>query len=140
MCQQLFGGIDNLRNHQNSVLLGINRAPAQTSIHRVHTWLTQTTRPTAQILAQRAFLYDPLERGGEDFWSREQFLAEIEQMPAIPQRVAGSLFQTVLTEGDKVMLQRIVRHQVDAMSCALEQSDYPACRPLLEPTQPAAYH
>ena len=126
MCQQLFGGVDNLRNHQNSVLLGMNRAPLQTNLNRIRTRLTQSGSPTMQILANRLFFYDPLERGGEDFWSREQFLAEIEQMPSIPQRVAHNLFQTVLTEGDKVMLQRIVGHQVDAMNNALEQSDYPA--------------
>jgi hypothetical protein len=126
MCQQLFGGVDNLRNHQNSVLLGMNRAPLQTNLNRIRTRLTQSGSPTMQILANRLFLYDPLERGGEDFWSREQFLAKIEQMPSIPQRVAHNLFQTVLTEGDKVVLQCIVRHQVDAMNNALEQSDYPA--------------
>jgi hypothetical protein len=126
MCQQLFGGVDNLRNHQNSVLLGMNRAPLQTNLNRIRTRLTQSGSPTMQILANRLFLYDPLERGGEDFWSREQFLAKIEQMPSIPQRMAHNLFQTVLTDGDKVMLQCIVRHQVDAMNNALEQSDYPA--------------
>jgi hypothetical protein len=104
----------------------MNRAPLQTNLNRIRTRLTQSGSPTMQILANRLFLYDPLERGGEDFWSREQFLAEIEQMPSIPQRVAHNLFQTVLTEGDKVMLQCIVRHQVDAMNNALEQSDYPA--------------
>jgi hypothetical protein len=126
MCQQLFGGIDNLRRHQDSVLLGMNRVPLQTNLNRIRTRLTQGGSPTMQILAQRAFLYDPLERGGADFWSRDRFLTEIAQMPAIPQRLAGNLFQTVLTSDDKVMLQRIVRHQVDAVSCALEQRDYPA--------------
>jgi energy-coupling factor transporter ATP-binding protein EcfA2 len=126
MCQQLFGGLDNLRNHQNSVLLGMNRTPLQATLNRIRTKLTRGDSPTMQILARRLFLYDPLERGGEDFWSREQFLAEIERMPSISQRVARNLFQTVLTDGDKVMLQRIVRHQVEAMNNALEQSDYPA--------------
>jgi hypothetical protein len=126
MCQQLFGGVDNLRDHQNSVLLGMNRAPLQATLNRIRTRLTQSGSPTMQILASRLFLYDPLDRGGEDFWSREQFLAEVERMPSIPQLVARNLFQTVLTNGDKVMLQRIVRHQVDAMNNALEQSDYPA--------------
>jgi hypothetical protein len=126
MCQQLFGGLDNLRNHQNSVLLGMNRTPLQATLNRIRTRLTRGDSPTMQILARRLFLYDPLERGGEDFWSREQFLAEIERMPSISQRVARNLFQTVLTDGDEVMLQRIVRHQVEAMNNALEQSDYPA--------------
>jgi flagellar biosynthesis GTPase FlhF len=126
MCQQLFGGIDNLRRHQKSVLLGINRVSLQTNLNRIRTRLTQGGSPIMQILAQRTFLYDPLERGGADFWSRDRFLTEIEQMPAIPQRLAEKLFQTVLTGDDKAMLRRIVRHQVGAMSCALEQRDYPA--------------
>ena len=125
MCEQLFGGIDNLRRHQDSVLLGINRVPLEINLHRIRTSLTHGDSPTMQILAQRAFLYDPLERGGAECWSRDRFLAEIEQMPAIPQRLAGSLFQTVLTSDDQAMLQRIVRHQVDAMCCALDQCDYP---------------
>ncbi|MHA7877884.1 MAG: hypothetical protein ACX93T_03100 [Bacteroidota bacterium] len=126
MCAQMFGGIDNLRRHQNSILLGINRAPAQTSIDSIRTWLAAMDSPAIQILSQRAFLYDPLEKGGTDFWSRDRFLNEIEQMPAIPQHVAPNMFQTVLTSDDKIMLQRIVSHQVSIMSTALEQEDYTA--------------
>ena len=126
MCQQLFGSVDNLRNHQDSVLLGINRAPAQTDLPRIRRRLEATGSPVLQLLANRTFLYDPLEQGGADFWSRDRFLTEIEQMPAIPQQVARNLFQTVLTGDDKVMLQQIVEHQVEALRNALEQNDYPA--------------
>ena len=126
MCSQLFGGIDNLRNHQNAVLLGINRAPRQTRLHSIRAYCTQMGSPAMQILANRTFLYDPLERGRADFWSRERFLAELGQMPCIPQEVASNLFQTVLTDSDKTALQRIVRHQVSELRRALEQSDYPA--------------
>jgi hypothetical protein len=73
MCQQLFGGVEHLRNHQNSILLGGNCAPAQRSIASMRAQILQINSPTTQILAQRAFLYDPLERGGTDFWSRERF-------------------------------------------------------------------
>ena len=126
MCQQLFGSVDNLRRHQHSVLLGINRAPAQTGLPRIRRRLEATGSPVLQLLAQRTFLYNPLEQGGADFWSRDRFLNEIEQIPAIPQQVARSLFQTVLTDGDKAMLQQIVEHQVEALHNALEQNDYPA--------------
>jgi hypothetical protein len=126
MCEQLFGGIDNLRRHQDSVLLGINRVSPKINLNRIRKRLTGEGSPTMQILAQRTFLYDPLERGGADFWSRDQFLAEIEQMPVIPQRLTRNLFRTVLMGDDQVMLQRIVRHQIDAMSCALDQCDYTA--------------
>jgi chromosome segregation ATPase len=126
MCEQLFGGIANLRRHQSSVLLGINRIPVRANLNRIRTRLTQGDSPIMQILAERTFLYDPLERGGADFWSRDRFLTEIEQMPAIPQELANNLFQTVLKSDDKVMLQRIVENQVGAMRCALVQCDYSA--------------
>ncbi len=126
MCEQLFGGVDNLRQYQDSVLLGVNRVPLQANLNTIRARLTRGGSPTMQILAQRAFLYDPLEQGGAEFWSRDRFLAEIEQMSAIPQRLAGGLFQTALTSDDQVMLRSIVGYQVDAMNCALEQCDYPA--------------
>jgi hypothetical protein len=126
MCEQLFGGIANLRQHQSSVLLGINRVAQQATLSGIRTRLTQWDSPIIQILAQRTFLYDPLERGRADFWSRDRFLTEIDQIPAIPQRLAKDLFQTVLTSDDKVMLQCIVENQVDAMRCALAQCDYSA--------------
>ena len=126
MCSQMFGGIDNLENHKDAILIGINRAPLQTRLHRIRAQCTQMRSPSMEILADRTFLYDPLGRGGEDFWSRERFLEEIRQMPCIPQEVASNMFQTVLTDSDKTALQRIVRHQVGELRSALEQSDYPA--------------
>ena len=126
MCSQMFGGIDNLENHKDAILIGINRAPLQTRLHRIRAHYTQIGSPSMKILANRTFLYDPLGRGGEDFWSREQFLEEIRQMPCIPQEVASNMFQTVLTDSDKTALQRIVTHQVNELGSALEQSDYPA--------------
>jgi hypothetical protein len=125
-CEHLFGGIDNLRNHQDSVLLGVNRAPLQTSLNRMRVCCAEMRSPIMRILAGRLFLCDPLERGGEDFWSREQFLAAIEQMPCIPQEVASNMFQTALTGDDMTALRRIVRHQVSELRSTLEQDDYPA--------------
>jgi hypothetical protein len=126
MCHQMFGSIDNLRNHQDSVLLGVNRAPLQTSLNRMRVFCAEMRSPIMRILAGRLFLYDPLERGGGDFWSREQFLAAIEQMPCIPQAVASNMFQTALTGDDMTALRRIVRHQVSELRNTLEQDDYPA--------------
>ncbi len=45
-------------------------------------------------------------------------------MPAIPQEVAKTMFQTVLTNDDKATLQDISEYQVDIMKTALEQEDY----------------
>ena len=126
MCEQMFGGVENLRRHQNSVLLGVNRVPAHITTQNVRDRIMRIGSDATAILANRAFLYDPLERGRVDFWSRERFLEEIERMPAIPQRTARNLFQTVLNNDDKALLQRIVEHQVGVMRTALEQEDYPA--------------
>ncbi|MHA7877883.1 MAG: hypothetical protein ACX93T_03095 [Bacteroidota bacterium] len=126
-CEQMFGNIGNFERHKDSVLLGINRAPAQANIQRIHSSLSdENFPPMLRVLSQRVFLYDPLEQGGADFWSRDRLLNEIEQMPAIPQQVTPNMFQTVLTSGDKIMLKRIVSHQVSIMSTALEQEDYTA--------------
>jgi hypothetical protein len=126
VCGQLFGGINNLRNHQDSVLLGINRAPRDTRLQSVRTRCANMRSPIMQILANRTFLYDPLDQGGEDFWARGQFLAAIERMPCIPQEVASDMFQTALDNGDRVALQRIVEHQVGELERTLEEDDYPA--------------
>jgi hypothetical protein len=126
MCRQMFGGVDNLRTHQNSVLLGINRAPLDMTLSRVRTRCTQMRSSTMQILADHLFLYDPLEQGGTGFWSREQFLATIERMPRISQQVASDIFQTALTDSDKTALQRIVDHLVCELGSTLEQDNYPA--------------
>jgi DNA segregation ATPase FtsK/SpoIIIE-like protein len=125
-CEELFGGVENLRRHKNSVLLGINRAPLGTRLDKMRTRCARTSSPIMQVLADRLFLYDPLERGGVDFWSRTQFLAAIGQMPPILRNVASSLFQTVLTDSGKAMLQNIVEHQVRNMERTLDQENYPA--------------
>ncbi|MHA7877885.1 MAG: hypothetical protein ACX93T_03105 [Bacteroidota bacterium] len=127
VCEQMFGNIGNFERHKDSVLLGINRAPAQANIQRIHRSLSDVNfPPILRVLGQRAFLYDPLEQGGADCWSRDRLLNEIEQMPAIPQQVAQNMFQTALTNSDRIMLQQIVSHQVGVMSNALTQEDYPA--------------
>jgi hypothetical protein len=84
MCHQIFRSTGNLRRHQNAELLGITKAPIQTTLNKIHTRLTQSSPPTVQILAGSLFLYDPLGATGRDTWFREQFLAEIEKMPVYP--------------------------------------------------------
>src|SRR3569623_1532697 len=79
MCHQIFGGIDNLEAHQNSVLLGITRAPLyeddEPLTHdAVRSLLKASPERTIKILADRMFLFDPLDRGSDnpDFWSIER--------------------------------------------------------------------
>jgi energy-coupling factor transporter ATP-binding protein EcfA2 len=130
MCDQLFGSAENLRRHQNSVLLGITKAPfyeddEPVTRNMVQSLLTQVNTPTAQILAQRIFLFDPLDRGGNnpDFWSIEYCRNEIDQLASIPQREATTLFQTVLTDSDRTHLLNTIRQLRPKISHAITQGD-----------------
>jgi hypothetical protein len=94
----------------------------------VQSLLKKRNTPIVQILANRVFLFDPLDRGSgnPDFWSRERFRTEIVQLDVIPQREATALFQTVLTSDDQTELKHIMRAQASALAASLERDDYEA--------------
>jgi energy-coupling factor transporter ATP-binding protein EcfA2 len=134
MCLQMFGSADNLRRHQNSVLLGITKAPLYNrsgqpiSLNAIRSRIIQANTPISQILANRVFLFDPLDRGSDnpDFWSRERCRTAIAQLSSIPQREAETLFQTVLTGDDQTKLKHIMRAQAASLVASLECDDYQA--------------
>jgi hypothetical protein len=132
-CLQMFRGIDNLRRHKNAVRVGITKAPLYdddepVTRSMIRELLTKSDRPVAQILANRVFLCDPLDRGGEDsdFWSRDRCRTEIAALESIPKNEATTLFQAVLTGNDQTKLKLIMRNRVEALVQALEQDDYSA--------------
>ncbi len=134
MCLQMFGSADNVRRHRNAVLLGITKVPPYedeepTTLDEVRISLIERVNtPTIQILANRLFLFDPLDRGHDnpDFWSLERCRSEIAQLQSIPNREATTLFQTVLTDSDQTQLKLIMRNRATALAEALEQDDYEA--------------
>ena len=133
MCSQMFGGVNNLRRHQDSVLLGITKAPLYEgdkplTRSMVQELLTCSEEPITQILASRVFLFDPLDRGRDnpEFWPRARCRAAIAQLSSIPQRKATTLFQTVLTDSDQIKLKHIMRAQVSALASSLGCDDYPS--------------
>ena len=133
MCYQMFGGVNNLRRHQDSVLLGITKAPLYEgdkplTRSMVQELLTCSEEPITQILASRVFLFDPLDRGRDnpEFWPRARCRAAIAQLSSIPQRKATTLFQTVLTDSDQIKLKHIMRAQVSALASSLGCDDYPS--------------
>jgi len=134
ICLQMFGGVDNLKRHQNAVLLGITKAPLWNRrgqpllINSVRSRITQANTPIAQILANRLFLFDSLDLAPDnpDFWSPERCRTEIERLEAIPQQEAVTLFQTTLTGDDQTKLKFIMRDQAKKLAQALEQDNYEA--------------
>jgi hypothetical protein len=128
----MFGSADNLRKYQTSVLLGITKAPRYIkasgqplSINNIRLRLNQSNSPIAQILANRIFLFDPLDRATDnlDFWHREQLHTVISQLRHIPQQQAKNLFQTTFTDGDKVYLLDTVRQLKSKIVTAITQGD-----------------
>ena len=131
MCLQMFGNENNLERYQNAILLGITKAPIYTrngqpiSINAIRNRLTQSRNKTAQILAKRVFLFDPLDRGSEnpDFWSLERCRTEIAQLDTIPQQEARELFQTALNNDDRAHLLDTMRQLRLKITQAIEQGD-----------------
>jgi hypothetical protein len=116
-CREMFGGADNLRRHQNTVLLGITKAPRYNasgrplSVRGIRLKLRDSGSSIAQILAERIFLFDPLDRGSNnpDFWSLARCRTEIAQLQSIPQSVATTLFRVPLADSDHRHLLTTVR-------------------------------
>jgi energy-coupling factor transporter ATP-binding protein EcfA2 len=134
MCQQLFGSADNLRRYHNAVLLGITKAPHYNtsgqplSINSIRLRLNRSNSDIATILANRIFLFDPLDRAGDnpDFWSLADCRNEIDQLDSIPQREATNLFQTVLTDSDRTHLLNTIRQLRPKITNAITQGEVAA--------------
>jgi hypothetical protein len=124
ICRQLFGDTKGLTRYQGSLLLGVTQAPLTMSLRRLRSFLTKDEPPIMESLAERTFLYDPLERGGSDFWNRSQCLAHLGNLQGIPQRESGKLFHTVLTASDEKRLLEIVGHQGGQMREFLRLGTY----------------
>jgi ribosome biogenesis GTPase A len=123
--RQLFGDTAGLTRYQGSLLLGVTQAPVAMSLSRLRSFLTKDEPPIMESLAQRTFLYDPLDRGGTDFWNRSQCLDHLGRLQGIPQRESGKLFHTVLTASDEQRLLEIVDHQGGQMREFLRLGTYP---------------
>jgi 50S ribosome-binding GTPase len=125
LTRQLFGNTECLRRYQGSLLLGVTQAPATMSLSRLRSFLTKDAPPIMESLAQRTFLYDPLDRGGSDFWDRSQCLDHLGSLQGIPHSESGKLFHTVLTFSDEQRLLEIVDHQGGQMHELLRLGTYP---------------
>jgi hypothetical protein len=130
MCRKMFGGADNLRRYQNSVLLGITKAPfydedEPLTRNTVRELLTGSDSDIAAILANRIFLFDPLDRAADnpDFWSMQRCRTEIAQLGHIPQQQTENLFQAVLTDSDRTHLLDTVRALQPKIVNAIRQTE-----------------
>jgi energy-coupling factor transporter ATP-binding protein EcfA2 len=125
LCTQLFGSDATPEKFQDSVMLGVTRAPADISLEVLGRLLLKADpSPIMQTLSKRVFLYDPLDRGGADFCSRDQCASQLVGLKGIPQVESSSMFQTVLTADDEQKLVDIVEKQSATLQEKLDSEAY----------------
>jgi energy-coupling factor transporter ATP-binding protein EcfA2 len=124
MCTQLFGGLAHLERFKGALLLGVTQAPATLRLHKLHFFMTDGGPSIMKTLAQRTFLYDPMDRGGEDFWDRSMCHYHLDLLQEIPQHESWKIFQTVLTDSDERRLGEIVAKQRKTLRKALRSGAY----------------
>ena len=125
LCTQLFGSDATPESFQDSVLLGVTRAPEHMTLgHLRQLLLKQDKSPMTQALSKHVFLYDPLNRGGAHICSRDQCVSKIASLRGIPQAQSLSMFQTVLTAEDELELIDIVERQSETLVGKLNREAY----------------
>jgi 50S ribosome-binding GTPase len=122
ICTHLFGSLDTIKRHKESLLLGVTQSSVDTKIEELQGELREGTPEIMQILSDRLFLYDPLDRGGADFWNRAKCVANIKAL--VPMRSTGDLFQTVLDARDEQTLRNIVEQEGKRASDFLSRGQY----------------
>ena len=124
ICFQIFGDAANLEKHSNALLLGIMQVPPGQKLRKVRSWLSEDASPILNILSERLFFYDPLDKGGRDFWKRDECSKCIAALQ--PVHYGSSLFRNVLTEGNEQWLQILLENQSQEIQKNLSNKDYRA--------------
>ena len=122
ICTHLFGHQDNLLKHKDSLLLGVTGAPLTWQFDRVKRWLIKDTPDIMQTLADRLFLYDPLDREIPGGWNRTQCLSNLRTLP--PMENPSKIFRTVLTDTDEKKLVTLSEQMQEDIHQALETQNY----------------
>ena len=120
ICIKLFGCTANLERFKDALLLGVTQAPKDGDLKALKEWLIEDTPEVMKVLSKRLFLYDPLDRGGSDFWKQEKCAIEIAALKGIPESQSCKMFQTVLTADDEQKLLEIVEKQSNTLQKELD--------------------
>ncbi|XWN35036.1 MAG: hypothetical protein ROO73_05590 [Roseivirga sp.] len=123
-CKQLFGGVESLQQHASSILIGLNKAPANVKIDQFKRYVAQgDTSGFGSLLADRFFLFDPLdESAAQGAWSRDELLKQMAALPAVAPSNVG--FQVTLNDNDRAMLHQASREVKEKIEKALEEGDF----------------
>lgn len=122
ICNRLFGNEANLNRYKDSLLLCVTQAPLNKRLVRIKQLLSQDMPPIMHVLADRMFLYDPLDRGGVLFWNRTKCVKQIASLRSIDH--AAQMYQTALTDSDIQRLEEVVSQLDTSLQLLLSQDDY----------------
>ncbi|MBF5058900.1 hypothetical protein NEPTK9_000400 [Candidatus Neptunochlamydia vexilliferae] len=118
----LFGNKQNLLKSKNSLLIGITKAPTDSSLEELRDFITEDN-PVLEALQDQIFTYDPLDRPLEDAWKKEDFLNAISNLKPVPHH--KKIFSTVLTYEDEHKLLQISQTLGQRIQQALQTKNYP---------------
>ena len=133
----IFGGLGNLLEHEESLLLGITKTPLNDEdgdpidIQMVREYLSEHKETVGEslvgMLARRLFIYDPLDKrnSGLGYIKRMVCLEKAyEELQPILNYHATDMFKVNLTAKDKLKMTAIIRHQGGEIGHFLAQNQY----------------
>jgi len=101
----LFGNSQNLVANKGSIFIGISNAPNTLDLTSLKKFLVKDSPSEMEILADRVFTFDPLERKLPGGWSRTDIISNIRKLEPITTH--RKIFSTVLTNEDERKLLEI---------------------------------
>ena len=123
----LFGSPNNLVTYKDSLLVGITNAPREgdckASLEVLRNFIVDDRYPFTRTLAERVFVFDPLDRPIEGGWDLARLKEEIEQLTPIPKD--AEIFSTVLNDKDQNKLTEISKGINDLVVRAFKKKEYP---------------
>ena len=122
ICSSLFGSAENIKKNKESLLLAISNVPETIKMDKLKNWLLKDTPEVMQVLVDRLFIYDPLDRTVDGAWNRTKCLQQLKDLPSIPN--PKEIFKTVLTDTDEKALVTLGEQMKKEIEEALSQRDF----------------
>ena len=126
IAQDVMGGLDNLISNKESLLIGVTKTNSyDDGLDNLKDWLKDGTLEVMNTLADRVFMFDPLEREellAMDRWDRSKILSEIGKLKPITNPV--NMFSTVLTDEDQAHLTTMTSEMGKELTAALERREF----------------
>ena len=126
---KVFGGIDSLTKHKDSLILGFTNLPLasfKASAFSVLQTLKKRKDNFSKTLLNKVFFFDPLDRVTEYQYIMKtiHILGLIRAMSAIANCDDSFLFQTVLTKVDETVVAELIQQTINNFTKNIELGSY----------------